>query len=439
LDGRICQKKDCHLPGFSVFLSPMAPCGARGEPVSLHLSQVKNKQQTKLEEQMKFNKWTLGLAAVGAVSMASAVRADEAKLVPLNTAVSSTVISGYVDVAAQYNPGSPSPKDSAIVANQPFGLPGQVDGFGLNDVVISLDKPLDESPWAAGYHVDLNWGLDAINLSGPVRQAYVTMRTPVGNGIDWKIGGFDGVTGYEGNTGYSNPNYTRSYGYQVNPASELGIIASYKIVDGVTVQMGMAQRGGTFAILGQTAVGLSSKDYLATLALTAPDSWGWLKGSTVNLGVVQGFDNGAVNNYSANVTLATPVTGLKFGLAYDNVQTLTQKGGFFFPSLGPDLDWNISIYGAYITYQATEKLAFNVRGEYVDISETAKNAPNLEELTATVEYDLWANVVSRLEVRWDHSEGANLFNNGGYVPAGTGTGPSVQDAFLIALNVVYKF
>ncbi len=49
---------------------------------------------------MKFNKWTLGLAAVGAVSMASAVRADEApKLVPLNTALSSTVISGYVDVA----------------------------------------------------------------------------------------------------------------------------------------------------------------------------------------------------------------------------------------------------------------------------------------------------------------------------------------------------
>ena len=30
-----------------------------------------------MEEQMKFNKWTLGLAAVGAVSMASAVRADE--------------------------------------------------------------------------------------------------------------------------------------------------------------------------------------------------------------------------------------------------------------------------------------------------------------------------------------------------------------------------
>ena len=57
---------------------------------------------------MKFNKWTVGLAAVGAISLASAVRADE-KLVPLNTAVSSTVISGYVDVAAQYNMGNYGP------------------------------------------------------------------------------------------------------------------------------------------------------------------------------------------------------------------------------------------------------------------------------------------------------------------------------------------
>src|ERR1039457_2299419 len=201
---------------------------------------------------MKFNKWTLGLAAVGAVSMASAVRADEPKLVPLNTAGSSTTISGYADVAVQYNPGDASGRNNPAAVNQIFGGTGRVDAFSLNDVVVSLDKPLDESPWASGYHVDFNWGtaaqtFGANGAAAPVRQAYVTMRTPVGNGIDWKMGAFDGVTGYEGNTGYSNPNYTRSYGYQINPASELGFIGSYKIVDGVTVQMGIAQRGATFA------------------------------------------------------------------------------------------------------------------------------------------------------------------------------------------------
>ena len=54
---------------------------------------------------MKFNKWTLGLAAVGAVSLASAARADE-KMSQLQTALSDTTISGYVDTAATWRPGS---------------------------------------------------------------------------------------------------------------------------------------------------------------------------------------------------------------------------------------------------------------------------------------------------------------------------------------------
>ena len=49
---------------------------------------------------MKFNKWTLGLAAVGAVSLASAARADE-KMNSLQTALSNTTISGYVSASLQ--------------------------------------------------------------------------------------------------------------------------------------------------------------------------------------------------------------------------------------------------------------------------------------------------------------------------------------------------
>ncbi len=394
---------------------------------------------------MKFNKWTLGLAAVGAVSMASAVRADETPtLVPLQTAVSSTVISGYVDVAAQYNPGNPG---KAAAVNQPTlgylngaSPANKVDNFSLNDVVISLDKPLDESPWASGYHVDVNTGADAVGINaGPtavgIRQGYVTLRTPVGNGIDWKVGLFDGVTGYEGNTSYSNPNYTRSYGYEVNPASELGMIGSYKIIDGVSVQAGIADR-----YVGDPSgvpVGLSSKDFIFALALTAPDSWGFLKGSTLNAGTVQTFDNGGVNNYSVSATLATPVTGLKVGLAYDAVQSLRQTVG--------GLDGNI--YGVYATYQATDKLAFNLRGEYVDSTDLgffppATSGPGVfdvggkgEEITMTVEYDLWANVVSRVEARWDHTETGIAYNNG----SGNGFTPSTENNFMLALNLVYKF
>ncbi len=117
------------------------------------------------------------------------------------------------------------------------------DGFSLNAVDIAIDKPEDESPWAAGYHVEMMFGPDnpvgigyvnAIGLS-EIRQAYVTLRTPVGNGIDWKIGVWDTIVGYESNSDPLNPNYTRSYGYSIEPTTHTGILATYKINDMVTV------------------------------------------------------------------------------------------------------------------------------------------------------------------------------------------------------------
>src|SRR5215469_5657948 len=62
-----------------------------------------NKQHRR--NQMKFNKWTVGLAAIGVVSLASAARADE-KMSSVQTALTQTTLSGYVDTAMQYNPGT---------------------------------------------------------------------------------------------------------------------------------------------------------------------------------------------------------------------------------------------------------------------------------------------------------------------------------------------
>ena len=141
----------------------------------------------------------------------------------------------------------------------------KIDNFSLNDVDIAFDKAQDESPWAAGYHIDLNAGTDAVGVSlngtqatvaagtasAAIRQAYVVVRTPVGNGIDWKVGMQDDIIGYEGNTDGGNPNYTRSIGYSVEPTTLLGMIGSYKIIDAITVQAGIAD--ATSPLLGPTA------------------------------------------------------------------------------------------------------------------------------------------------------------------------------------------
>ena len=153
---------------------------------------------------MKFNKWTLGLAAVGVVSLASAARADE-KLSALQTALSNTTISGYVSASFNWAiyPGNYQNSPAQYI---PFQGINKENGFNLDVVKLSIAKPEDESPWASGYQVDLLFGPDAVGYnpsangryyyygSGEdfaIKQAYVSLRTPIGNGIDWKIGVFD--------------------------------------------------------------------------------------------------------------------------------------------------------------------------------------------------------------------------------------------------------
>jgi hypothetical protein len=55
-------------------------------------------------------------------------------------------------------------------------------------------------------------------------------------------------------------------------------------------------------------------------------------------------------------------------------------------------------------------------------------------LTETLQYDLWKNVISRLEFRWDHSLNGNEAYGGE-----TAGAPSAENAFLVAANIIYKF
>ncbi len=60
----------------------------------------------------------------------------------------------------------------------------------------------------------------------------------------------------------------------------------------------------------------------------------------------------------------------------------------------------------YANYQANDKCSINGRAEYFTQS-PANASPGLPAkvfaLTGTFEYDLWANVLSRIEFRWDHA------------------------------------
>jgi len=381
---------------------------------------------------MKLNQWTLGLAAVGGISLPSALQAEEAA-VPLMTALSSTTISGYVDTSAQWNPGTGT---GGSLRPPLFGGQDKADGFNLNVVQLSISKPLDETDWAAGYRVDLWLGPDANTLGTQstlstgssdlaIRQAYVATRVPVGRGLDLKMGVFDSVIGYESIAAVDNPNFTRSYGRTIEPTTHTGLLASYRPHELVSVAAGGADTVGPQINSRAWPVKAESyKTYMGAVAITAPDSWGWLAGSPLYGGVVNGFSGGTANQTSwyVGATVATPIEGLRLGASWDVLDLHDQTG---------DL-WAVSLYGSYA---ATDRLSLHVRGELAtsvaDQFGAGSENNQVWALTGTVQYDLWQNVLTRAEVRWDHADEGTYFSSD--------SGWNRRNSLLFVANVIYKF
>ena len=420
---------------------------------------------------MKVNRWTVGLAAAGLVSLPGIVNAEE-NMNALQTALSQTTISGYVDTSAHWNL-----ENGTVVPAYAFNV-GKNDGFNLNAVKVSIERPLDESQWAAGYKVDLLFGPDA-NLYGTqsntgtgaigvgadfgIKQAYVALRAPVGNGLDFKVGVFDTIIGYEVFEGPSNPNYTRSYGYTIEPFAHTGILMTYQFTDWFHGALGVAntygpsinQKGHNLTVtdaLGASgqATSEASKTWLGSVAFSAPEDWGWMAGSTLYGGAVYGFDSAASDpsggstggaqsvNWYAGLTMTTPIEGLRVGASSDykgqDDQTIATS------SIGSSY---ANATALYLSWQATEKLSLHGRGEY--FSQTAANATTglpaeVFAFTATAQYDLWKNVISRLEFRWDHQadSGPKAYGR----PSSSSTPyphGSQREAYLIAANIIYVF
>jgi hypothetical protein len=267
-----------------------------------------------------------------------------------------------------------------------------------------------------------------------IRQAYISLRTPVGNGIDWKVGVFDTIIGYESTSDPLNPNYTRSYGYTIEPTTHTGVLATYKVCDALSVSAGVADSSnvGNFTpAINGTSVFESQKTYMGSMVLTAPDSFGPMKGATLTVGAIDSVNSsvaigGTRNNFYAGLTLPTPSSKVKFGAAFDYLNFDNNGGG--------NHDDSIWVAGLYTTIQPTDKLSFNLRGELVDSTQFF-NGHYGEEVTATVQYQLWANVLSRVEFRWDHN-GVDAF---GYSQGAVSGVPIRDNDFLLALNLIYQF
>ncbi len=392
---------------------------------------------------MKYNKWTLALMSAGLVSLPAVANAEE-QTHDVLTALSTTTISGYVDTSMQWNPNT---GNQNLPLYTPNGAPSgtKADGFNFNVLSLTISKPPGEGEWAAGYNATLIFGPDAVGFNNSfgttpsdfsLMDTYVELRAPVGNGLAFKLGTFASPLGYEVYQTGNNPNYTRSYGYEIEPTQLTGLMVAYQFSPALSANAGIANTWSAGVNnRANPPKAESYKTYLGSVTLTAPDSMGFLSGSTLSAGIVNGYNalvpnGGAVEtSYYAGATVKTPLQALSLGAAFD------------YARLGPnqangaphDSSYQYAV-AVYLHWQATEKLSFNTRADYFSQSSYLASAglPGSSfALTESVQYDLWKNVVTRVEFRWDHA-------TNGSDPWGS-TPPSFDNAFMLAMNVIYKF
>jgi len=384
------------------------------------------------------NKWTWGLCALGVIRLATVAQAEE-KLTAVS-ALTPTTLSGFVDISAHWNPGTGSANLPPYTPNvKPGGT--KADGFNLDVAALTLNKTAEPEAgkWTAGYNATLLFGPDAVSFNPSVgaaasdfslKDTYVELRAPVGNGLDIKLGTYTEILGYEVFEAGNNPNYTRSYGYTIEPSQMTGFLAAYQFSPVVNAQFSVcnAWSAGVNA-RSFPAKAESFKTFMGAIGLTAPARAGFLAGSTLLAGAINGYDAAnAVGKTSWYVggTLNTPLKCLKVGAGYDYVMLAPNT------LAGPrnQAGYQAAVAG-YLLWQATAKLTVNTRADYFTQSGYLAG-PGLPQrvfaLTGTLQYDLWRNVVSRAEFRWDHAaDDSQPYTKG------------LANACVLALNVIYKF
>ena len=375
---------------------------------------------------MKMNKWTMGLAAAGVVTLSSVAQAQDAAA-GAEALAASTTLSGYVSTGYKFNNGNTNVGY--------FRADQDRNAFSLDVVDLKLSSAQGDGAMDTGYTVELWMGPAATDIgtgdSGAgtstveLMQANIDLRI---SGIDLKIGQFGTVVGNEVYNYNENAFYTHSWGFAVEPTHHVGVLASYTVSDDLQIGLGLAN--STSSRLSSNSVG-SSKTWLATVSYTLPSGTGALAGTELYYGLVTGDANGVSGDndeyHYASVVLPELVANLTTKVVWDHVEHA--KGG-------DGQSKNSDVVGLYLGYSLNDTTTLNVRYEAGNInthagasSATAStiggdNMDNLQSLSIGVNHKIWDNVISRIEYRHDEVDT-------------TGSADDQQE--VIALNLIYTF
>ncbi len=375
---------------------------------------------------MKMNKWTMGLAAAGIVSLSSVAQAQDAAA-GAEALAASTTLSGYVSTGYKFNNAN---------TNVGYFRAGEGrNAFSLDVVDLKLSSAQGDGAMDTGYTVELWMGPAANNLgtgtdvgsasgvqNGTVElmQANIDLRI---SGIDLKVGQFGTVVGNEVYNYNENAFYTHSFGFALEPTHHTGILASYTVSDDLQISAGLANTTGPETNGNAGGGNGSSKTILASVSYTLPSGTGALAGTKLYYGLVTGNAtdvSGDNDDYHyASIALPELVANLSIKVCWDHVEYKDQV-------------YASNAVGLYLGYTLNDTTTLNFRGEMGNYNQNAgnaqglglDNADNVQSWTIGVNHKIWDNVISRIEYRHDEADAV-------------GSADDQQD--VVALNLIYSF
>lgn len=428
------------------------------------------------------------LCTAGIVSLGSASASAEERIAPKTLEfLEATTISGYVEASYVYNvtdqvtgktqrragnaditPQGPRKFSGVGGANQLRAF-DRNHGFTLHAVKLVFEKPLGEEDYAAGYRTDLLFGQDAQQLgraegSGSpffdpeeddvngefpdayglyIEQAYIAFRVPMGNGVDFKFGRFVALSGYEVIESPANLNFSRGLLFTLaTPIGHTGLLGSYRFNDAFDAQVGIVNGWNTWI------------DDEADPAVIARIGWRNASG-TASLGVSGYY--GQARFLDSAFESAVQHSGERWfvdGVANwkPHEKVLLGAEALIGDQEGNDkltdhnLWWGVA---GYAKVQLTEKVSVAGRAEYLydrngflidddhgtfdATHEDADSPVRIWSLTGTLNFDVWRNMLLRLEVRYDQATTSKLG------PADNPPFHPSNDQLTFAVDGVYSF
>jgi len=402
----------------------------------------------------------------------------------LETAQKGIKLSGYVDAGYSYNFNA-VPQQKVVPR---FGTDTAYAGdFNLYAFKLALEKALSaENKAQAGFRADVMIGEDATYFTNRfssetrgvntdmdsnalfLEQAYVSLRAPVGNGWDFKVGKFVSILGYEVIERPANLNVTYGLLFQQFPLYYTGVLSSYRLDPYLDGKLGVVN-GSNSDNNTTTGLGGDGCAVLAALDVTAP-------GGNATWSHNFQWSTNAENNSSQNDTqpgASSTVVGLfnqssgsgstfiynswgnwapkacddKLLLAFNTVlgtansnNSVDTDPGFVSNSGGATW-WGV---GGYLKYQVNDWFHLASRGEYLGGNNLHKVSSfpgygdagmSLWEYTLTAGFNVIDNLLIRAEYRMDWGTNSTQNSVPNEQESGFGGGPS----YYAGAEIVYSF